>query len=222
MTAVPAPLHPQLLQALHRPHESASAALGDGRADSIAAVTWLATHLGAVARVLHPVLSKRLPEGGPRVRVLADVDRQLQRALWRLDRRLTGDVHAAAGEVGALERAVEAALRQHVRHEAAAVDELVQLLTEREQAELAERLEHAVRHAPTRPHPDAPVRGPVAGIAYRIDVGADRLRDLMDNREVPSPHDVPIPLVPGRWGAYVMGRHFPTDAAEVPEPRDPR
>ena len=119
MTA-PAPLHPQLLQALHRPHEAAAEALGDGRADSLAAVTWVATHLGAVARVLHPVLSRRLPEGGPRVRVLADVDRQLQRALWRLDRRLTGDVHAAAGEVATLEHAVEVALRQHVRHEATA------------------------------------------------------------------------------------------------------
>lgn len=216
----PAPLHPALLQALHRPHEAASQALGDGRADSLAAVTWVATHLGAVGRVLHPVLSRRLPQGGARVRALADVDRRLQRALWRLDRRLTGDVHAAVGEVATLERAVETALQQHVRHEAAAVDELVALLTEREQAELAERLESAVKHAPTRPHPDAPVRGPVASIAYRIDAGADHLRDLMDNREVPSPHDVPLPLVPGRWGSYVMGRQFPASGGDVPGQRD--
>ncbi len=205
----PAPLHPQLLQALHRPHEAAAEALGHSRADSLAAVTWVATHLGAVGRVLHPELCRRLREGDARVRVLADVDRQLQRALWRLDRRLTGDVHAAAGEVATLERGVEVALHRHARQEAAAVDELVLLLSEREQAELAERLDHAVRHAPTRPHPDAPVRGPVAGIAYRLDAGADRLRDLMDNRDVPSPRDVPMPLVPGRWGSYVMGRHFP-------------
>jgi hypothetical protein len=211
MTAVPAPLHPQLLQALHRPHEAASAALADGQADSLAAVTWVATHLGAVSRVLHPVLARRLPEGGLRVKVLADVDRQLQRALWQLDRRLTGDVHGATREVRALEGTVAAALQQHARQEGAAVDELVQQLTGQEQVELAERLEHAVKHAPTRPHPDAPVRGPVAGIAYRIDAGADHLRDLMDNRDVPSPHDVPLPLVPGRWGSYVMGRHFPGD-----------
>lgn len=213
MTAVPAPLQPQLLQALHRPHEAAAAALADDQADSLAAVTWLATHLGAVHRVLHPVLSRRLPEGGDRVKVLADVDRQLQRALWRLDRRLTGDVHGAGREVRALEDTVTAALRQHARQEAAAVEDLVRLLSGPEQDDLAERLEHAARHAPTRPHPDTPVRGPAAALAYRIDAGADALRDLMDNRHVPSPRDVRPPLVPGRWGSYVMGRHTPRDPA---------
>jgi hypothetical protein len=211
VTAVPAPLHPQLLQALHRPHEAATAVLCDERADSLAAVTWTATHLGAVGRVLHPVLGRRLPQGAQRVRALCTVDRRLQRALWQLDRRLTGDVHAASREVRALEEAVAAALQEHARQEDGAVDELVQLLSGQEQAELAERLEHAVKHAPTRPHPDAPVRGPMAGIAYRIDAGADHLRDLMDNRDVPSPHDVPLPLTPGRWGSYVMGRHFRDD-----------
>lgn len=208
MSTVPAPLHPQLLQALHRPHEAASAALLDPQVDSLHAVTWVATHLGAVNRVLHPALCKHLPAGAERVRVLAEVDRQMHRCLWQLDRRLTGDVHTATREVSELEKAVEKALRRHARYEHGAVEELARLLPEDEQAALAERVEHAVKHAPTRPHPDAPVRGPMAALAYRVEAGADHLRDLMDNRHVPSPRDVPVPLVPGRWGSYLMGQHY--------------
>lgn len=211
MDAIPVLLHPPLLQALHQPHDAAFAALGAGQADSLAAVTWIATHLGAVARVLHPSVAHRLPDGASRLRVLADADRQLQRALWRLDRRLTGDVHLAAGQVRTLEAAVAAALHEHVRHEAVVVDALVPLLTAPEQDELAGRLAHAVKHAPTRPHPDAPARGPMAGIAYRVDRTADRVRDLLDSRDIPSPHDVPVPRVPGRWGSYVLGRPFPDE-----------
>ncbi len=213
MTTLPAPAPssgPALLRyALEHPHEAALAALHDPEVGSLAAVTWAATHLAAVTRVLHPLARRTLPHGRSRLRVVVDADRRLQRALWRLDRRLTGDVHGSTQEVAALEAAVAVALAEHARHETALVDELVRQLPESEQGPLAVRIGDAVRRAPTRPHPDAPVAGAAAGLAYRLDAGADHLRDLFDNRSVPTPHDERVPQVPGRWGAYVMGQPFP-------------
>lgn len=208
MSAVPAPApmpEPALLtRAMEEPHALALAALEDPELSSLAAVTWAATHLGAVARVLHPLARRTLPHGRSRLRAVVEADRQLQRALWRLDRRLTGDVHVASREIAALEHVVALALAEHARHERALVDELVRQVPEAEQAELVARIGDAVKHAPTRPHPDAPTSGPAAAVAYRLDAGADHLRDLLDNRSWPTPHDVRAPQVPGRWGSYVM------------------
>lgn len=213
MTTVPTPAPGQQLlrHALEDPHDATLAALAEPSVNSLVAVTWAATHLAAVARVLHPLARRTLPHGHVRLQVVLLADRRLQRALWRLDRRLTGDVRVAASEVAALEDRVATALQEHARHERALVDELVRQVPESEQASLAARIGVAVRRAPTRPHPDAPTSGPMAGLAFRLDAGADHLRDLFDNREVPTPHDVLAPRVPGRWGSYLMGTSFPHD-----------
>ncbi len=204
---------PHLSHALQDPHERALAALDDADTNSLAAITWASTHLASVATVLHPVARRVLPHGRARLVAVVAADHALQRALWRLDHRLTGDVHVAGHEVQALEDAVRTALHEHVRQEAALVDELVAATTEKEQAALAGRLTTALRRGPTRPHPDAPVRGIAGAVAFRVDAGADRLRDLLDNRSCPTPHDVRPASVPGRWGSYVMGAPFPrTDA----------
>ena len=207
----PAPGHPLLRHALEDPHDATLAALAEPSVNSLVAVAWAATHLAAVARVLHPLARRTLPHGQSRLRVVLEADKRLQRALWRLDRRLTGDVRFAAREVGELEDLVATALEEHTRDERALVDELVQQVPESEQVSLAARIGDAVQHAPTRPHPDAPTSGPMAGLAFRLDAGADHLRDLFDSREVPTPHDVLAPRVPGRWGLYMMGKPFPRD-----------
>ncbi len=215
MNAVPAPApthgSPLLWQIVEHPHDQALAALRDPETSSLAAVSWGATHLASVARVLHPQARRVLPHGRARLRSVVEADRRLQRALWRLDRRLTGDVHVAAQEVRNLEQDVEVALQEHARREHDLLDELVDQVPQREQEVLATRIADAVRSAPTRPHPDAPTSGVAGALAYRIDAGADHLRDLMDSRVVPTPHDVRAPQAVSRWGAYVMGAPFPRE-----------
>lgn len=199
----PVPCAPELRHALEHPHERSRAALGDPSVSSLVAVTWGATHLAAVARVVHPLARTVLPHGRARLRVVLEADRRLQRALWRLDRRLTGDVHVAGQDVAALEADVLEALDEHAHHERGLVDELARHVPPAEQVDLATRVADAVRRGPTRPHPDAPASGRVAALAFRVDAGADHLRDVFDNRPVPTPHDVREALLPGRWGAYV-------------------
>ena len=211
---------PQLSRALKDPHERALLALDDPDTSSLAAITWASTHLASVATVLYPVARRALPHGRARLTTVAAADRALQRALWRLDHRLTGDVHVSGHVVQALEDAVRSALHEHVRQEAALVDELVAATTDKEQAALAGRLIAALRRGPTRPHPDAPVSGLAGAVAFRVDAGADRLRDLLDNRSCPTPHDVRPASVPGRWGSYLMAAPFPRSDTAEPTGRD--
>jgi hypothetical protein len=214
MTAVPVPADPGLRRELEHPHEAALAALADPGTSSLAAVTWSATHLAAVARVLHPLAGRVLPHGRERLRVLVATDHGLQQALWWLDRRLTGDMRVADHDVAALQDDVVLALERHARQERTVVDELVQHLSAPDQQALAARLATAVRHAPTRPHPDAPVHGLVAALAFGVDAGIDHARDLLDNRSWPTPHDEHAARVSGRWGAYLTAAPYP----RLPEP----
>ncbi len=56
---------------------------------------------------------------------------------------------------------------------------------------------------------------PLAGLVGRLDACVDRVRDLMDNRVVPTPRRSRTARQPGRWGCYLMGTPYPT----VKEPR---
>ena len=204
-----APATGALWRALDHPHAATTVALADPEKGSLAAVTWASMHLAAVASVLHPVARRLLPHGRARLGVVVEADRALQSALWRLDRRLTGDVHVSGHNVLALQRHVTATLEQHASRERDLVEELVGRLSEPEQDALAQRVTDAARKAPTRPHPHAPVTGAVSVLAFRVDAAADHLRDVMDSRSNPAPRDVPAPRVSGRWGAYVMGAPYP-------------
>lgn len=202
---------PRLRYELEQPHEAALAALDDPGANPLVAVTWISTHLAAAARVLHPLARHVLPGGSERVHPVVLADHALQQALWWLDRKLTGDARVAAHDVAGLKDDVVVALDLHARKERALVAELVHHLSAAEQQALAGRLAAAVRRSPTRPHPDSPVHGPFAALAFRLDAGADHLRDLLDSRSWPTPHDEPPARVPGRWGAYLTAAPYPRE-----------
>lgn len=201
-----------LVDAVDHPHERALAALDDPTTSSLTAVAWAATHLAAVERVLYPAAARALPSGDRRVRAQRGCDRRLHRALWRLDRRLTGDANIADEPVGELEDEVRAGLRQHSDGERALVAELERTLDDDAQRELAADLDEIVRLAPTRPHPDTPHTRLTGGLLFRLDAMADRFRDLMDGREVPTPRRSRPPRIPGRWGSYLMGLPYPPRA----------
>ena len=206
------------------PHRAALAALDDPGTNSLVAVSWLAAHLAAAEECVYGPARRRLPDGAALVHEQVRVDRRLHEALWRLDRRLTGDVHHAHRDVAELERAVRSRLEEHAEREHGLLEQLLAVLDVEERADLGRRLATALAHAPTRPHPHSPHPLWAGGVLHRLEAMADRLRDLMDGRDVPTPHEVRPPLQPGHWGSYVMARPFAaegTDAADSPVAPEP-
>ena len=191
-------------------HRHVRAALDDPGVNPLAAVTWASAHLASVARVLHPVAARALPDGAELLARQVAVDRRLQQALWRLDRRLTGDVHLARAPVQDLEQDVREALDRHEEGEALLVAELRRVLGEGEQRALGDRLAAVLLRSPTRPHPHAGVRRSWA-LPFWFDALIERARDAMDNRDVPTPHRVVAPQRLGRWGAYLLGVPGPAE-----------
>jgi hypothetical protein len=190
------------------PHHLALDGLGGRDRDRLAAVAWCSAHLAAADRVLYAAAERHLPDGPRRVRALRAVDHFVQQAVCRLDRGLTGDAHLCQLPVEALAEEARRALREHADAERPLVDELMTVLDRAEQERLARRLAAAMRRAPTRPHPHTP-HTPLSGLVGYVDAGVDRLRDLMDNRVVPTPHATRPARAPGRWASYLMGAPYP-------------
>jgi hypothetical protein len=194
-----------LLRDVEHAHRRAGAALDDPAQNPLAAVTWGSAHLAAVTRVLHPLACRTLPDGKERVRAMAATDHHLELALWQLDRCLTGDVQLQRVGVPALKAAVHRALEAHAEQEHALVSDLARCLSPQELERLGQDLAKALLRAPTRPHPDTGHGRLVGGLAFWVDGIADRVRDGMDSRSVPTPHRVAVPRPLTRWGAYALG-----------------
>lgn len=204
MSTVPVSDSP-LRQELELPHDTARAVLEDPEGNPLVAVAWCSTHLAAVARVLHPAARHGRPHVQDRLHELLAADHALQQALWSLDRRLTGDARVSGLELDRVRLDVLHALDAHVRREHAFLDVLLPQLSAQDQGSLAERLADAVRRAPTRPHPDSPHHGALGLLAFGVDAGVDHVRDLLDSRSWPTPHDQRAARAPGRWGSYLLG-----------------
>jgi hypothetical protein len=196
-----------LLRDVEHAHRSAAAALDDPARSTLAAVTWGSAHLAAVTRVLHPLVCRTLPDGRERVREQEATDRRLELALWQLDRRLTGDVQLQRIGVPALVAAARRALDAHAEQERSLVGELSERLSPEQREQLGQDLARALVRAPTRPHPDTHH----GRLAFWADGIADRVRDSLDSRTVPTPHRVAVPRPVTRWGAYALGGAAPDD-----------
>lgn len=198
-----------LQSAVLAPHDLALAALREVDPGPLAAVAWCSAHLVAVHRVLYAAARRRLPDGQRCVRAQRASDHRLQLALCRLDRRLTGDTHLSSIPVQELADEVRARLHDHAEAEQDLVAGLLTVLSAAEQEQLGTRLAQAMQRAPTRPHPHTR-HMPLAGLVSQLDACVDRLRDLMDNRVVPTPHRIRAAREPGRWGHYLMGTPYPS------------
>ena len=196
-----------LLRDVEHAHRHAAAALDDPAQTPLAAVTWGSAHLAAVTRVLHPLACRELPGGRERVRAQALTDRRLELALWQLDRRLTGDVQLQRTGVPVLVAAVRRALDAHAEQERSLVAELSERLSTEQREQLGQDLERALVRAPTRPHPDTHH----GRVSFWADGIADRVRDSLDSRTVPTPHRTAVPRPMTRWGAYALGGASPDD-----------
>lgn len=200
------------------PHEMALSALDDPEGGASAAVAWCSAHLVATQRVLYAAAARRLPDGTRRTRVLRSVDHRLLQSVCRLDHKLTGDAQLCSVSVAALGNEVRTLLEEHAQAEGRLVAELMTVLDEQEQTQLAQRLAKAMRCAPTRPHPHTG-HLPLGALVARLDACVDRVRDLMDNRVVPTPHAPRAARVPGRWASYLMGTPYPTVPESTPAAR---
>lgn len=196
-----------LLRDVEHAHSRTGAALDEGAQDLLAAVTWGSAHLAAVTRVLHPLACRTLEGGRQRVRTQAATDRRLELALWQLDRRLTGDVQLQGVSVPALVAAARRALEAHEVQERSLVHDLAAQLPRERLERLGQDLADALVRAPTRPHPDTRH----GRLAFWADGIADRVRDSLDSRTVPTPHRVARPRPVTRWGAYALGGALPRD-----------
>lgn len=197
-----------LAAATEQVHSAVLTALDDPNADSLAAVSLCSAHLAAADRVLYPAACRELADRR-QVRELRRTDHRLQQALFRLDRRLTGDVNLAYRPVESLEAEVRSRLEEHIDAEHRVLDSLEQALDADRQCELVEQLGEAMSQAPTRPHPHIPHPPLGSGLMFRLEATVDHLRDLMDNRDVRDLHRVRPPRPAGRWGYYFMGLPYP-------------
>ena len=180
-------------------HGAARAALRDPGRDPLDAVSWLSAHLAATEQVLLPAARPRPGGKGLADRQLA-ADHQLLADVWRLDRRLTGDLRQAGQAVDGLVARVLDALAEHERAE----HDLVAVLADRDEG-LAERLTVTTQRAPTRPHPYSPQRGRLGRFAFRVEGLVDAARDGMDARRTAAPRRLRVPRPGGRWSAYLAG-----------------
>lgn len=205
----------ELTSAAADPHQRALAALDDPEHGSHAAVAWCSAHLCAADSVLYTAAQRRLPDGRKRVAALRVLDHRLQQALCLLDRRVTGDVHLAGVAIEAYAEAVRSRLQAHAEAEAQLIEELTVDLSVQDEQELCVRLTKAMLHAPTRPHPYTR-HSPLSRLIARLDATVDRVRDVLDNRVVPTPQRPRTPCVPGRWGSYLMAQPYPSAQQQQP------
>jgi hypothetical protein len=192
------------------PHDVVLQALDE---DPLAAVAWTSAHLVAVDQVLYRAMRRHVPGARARLRLVREVDRDLQRAACRLDRRLTGDHHLAELPVEQLAEQVRTCLHEHAQVESTVLEALAEALPEDDLQQLAVRMSDVMATAPTRPHPHTR-HTPLSGLIARIDAEVDRVRDVMDNRVVATgrPRRAVRPL--GRWGAYLTGTPYASSGAD--------
>lgn len=191
-----------LAGAVEHAHDAALAALDDPQRDSLGAVTWLSVHLAAVDRVVYRAAERAVPDGAARIAEQRRADHRLVEALWRLDRRLTGDVHQGAVPVATLEQEVRDLLAAHTAGEREVLQGLSAVLDDDALQALSGDLQQAMLRSPTRPHPDVPHGRRTSGVVSWLEGVVDRVRDLLDSRSVPTPHREPVLPRVTRWGTY--------------------
>lgn len=193
-----------LTRTVAEPHDIVRQALDD---DPLTAIAWTSAHLVAADQVLYTAMSRRVTGSRARLRLVRQVDRDVQRAICRLDRRLTGDHHLAELPVEQLADEVRAALHEHEQVEQVVLEALSEVMSEQDLQRLAGRLTDVMATAPTRPHPHTR-HTPLAGLVSRIDAEVDRVRDVMDNRVVATGRQRRAARPLGRWGCYLTGTPY--------------
>jgi len=167
---------------------------------------------------VYSVARRRLPNGEQAVAVVEALAHDAELVMREMEERIGGDRFAAAGPFAALQDRFEVAFAAHVEAERALAGRLQGRLAPAEHAALVTRLDSALRHAPTRPHPYGPHTSRLTPLAFRLRALADHTLDVMDNRRG-ADHSPPPPVRLGKWGAYLLGVAPPSSAPVRPPER---
>ena len=163
----------------HRPRD------GQAAADAFLAAT--SRHLAAVEEVLVDEVRRLVPDPERLATDYLEAARDLEQVLSLVKARLYGEAHAAALAWPEIWARVRERLERHNALEL----ELVGALGRHGDADHVDTLARAVfeaeTHAPTRPHPLLPHRGPLGRVARRVFAIADRFWDTAEGRVIPEP-----------------------------------
>ena len=137
------------------------------------AVRSLSMHSAIELELLYPMVADRL-DGGVDAAKQARLDHQeVEMTMLRLQ-----SVPMSTSEFREELSRFVAEVRAHVRTEETSLFPMLRATVDAgDLARLGSRLEHAKRHAPTRPHPHAPKSALGAKLADRVAGALDRLRD---------------------------------------------
>src|SRR5664280_2132436 len=138
-------------------------------------------HLAAMEMTVYSVARRRLP-GGEQAAVVEALAHDAELVMREMEERIGGDRFAAAGPFAQLQDRFEVAFAAHVEAERALAGRLQGRLAPAEHDALVTRLDSALRHAPTRPHPYGPHTSRLTPLAFRLRALADHTLDVMDNR----------------------------------------
>lgn len=144
-------------------------------------------HLAATNAVLMPQVRRHLPDGATRAHDFVTTSRRLEIALNLVKGRLYGAsyaVHLSWPEVWS--RVVEP-LEDALALERELVDALAELFDAPVLDELALRIYHSERNAPSRPHPFIAHSGARGAIARLVAAKVDGFWDVAEGRMVPEP-----------------------------------
>lgn len=187
----------QLRELVERTHADIEAALRRAEAASATAVVRdfissydeamreLAVHLVGMEVAVVPVVRRQLPRGPRLARRHMRRTRDLEMTMRLIEQELWGDVYAPSAPLDALHAQLVEQMVAHRREEEDMLTALPSALTREQLASLAERLDLAVQHAPTRPHPHAVLQVGSTRLLYRAAALWDRVLDTLDSRPAP-------------------------------------
>ncbi|HVX68226.1 MAG TPA: hypothetical protein VHA79_00875 [Mycobacteriales bacterium] len=201
-----------LRSALGRAHDRADDLLANPEGSRLEVVAWLSAHIAAFEHSVYPVVRRRVPDGNLLVKEDREVVAQLAHTLRMMERRHSGDVLASRLSADRLGGRISALIAVHRKLQGRIVDALEHSLDDDAMSELTKAYEDSLAHAPTRPHPHLH-----SGVMFRLDALWDKVLDTMDGRHIPLPRVARQRIIPGRWGAYLLGQpHEPPAVPRAP------
>lgn len=169
-------------------------------------VVGMCEHLGAEADVLHPAARQVLPDGESAVAAAAPCHQVLQRQMRMLEQHLWGDAATAPADLDRLRTDLDATFTEHVRHDEALAARVDEALDPDERRAKVDELRRAATRAPTRPHPHAPQRGPLARPVRWLAGRWDDVLDTVDVRTAAGRRPARPPQPLSLWSGYVVGQ----------------
>ena len=163
------------------------------------AIARLSGHLAAMWRAVYPSADGQSGADGPLRAVCLSRAREVERTLRLLECQLSGAAFAVGRPVTSVPTLLAQQLASYRSAEQALVTAVEDQLAIDGREKLAREYGHALRRAPTRPHPWCPRSGPLCHLAFWLRSRGDRLLDTVDARPGAG-RDFPVQLPHGCKG----------------------